>query len=107
MLTAALAPVRNDPQAARAFQFMLRETPVLRGRWLEEQRRSRDRLAAALQPWFGADVHPLAPHLVAGSALLAIDEVMTMWADDPSLPDPLSLLDEALRLLDGSPLFPH
>jgi AcrR family transcriptional regulator len=105
MLTAALAPVTDDPEAARAFQFMLRETPALRGRWLEEQRRNRDRLAEALRPWFGEDVNPLAPHLAAGAALLAIDEVMTMWADHPSIPDPLSLLEQALDILRGPLLF--
>ncbi len=101
MLAASLAPVRDDPDSARAFQFMLRNTPALRGRWLEEQRRSRDRLAEALAPWFGAPVHPLVPHLVAGAALLAVDEVMSLWADDPTAADPLGLLDQALDILDG------
>jgi AcrR family transcriptional regulator len=106
MLTASLAPVGEDPGSARAFQFMLRDTPALRGRWLEEQRRNRDRLAEALAPWFGDHDHPLAPHLVAGAALLAVDEVMTLWADDPSIPDPLGLLDQALAILDGPMLRP-
>jgi AcrR family transcriptional regulator len=105
MLTATLAPVNDDPEAARAFQFMLRDTPALRGRWLEEQRRNRDRLAEALRPWFGENVNPLAPRLAAGAALLAIDEVMTLWADNPSMPDPLSLLEQALDILSGPLLF--
>ncbi len=106
MLAASLAPVRDDPDSARAFQFMLRDTPALRGRWLEEQRRSRDRLAEALAPWFPPGGHPLAPHLVAGAALLAVDEVMSLWADDPSATDPLGLLDKALYILDGPLLLP-
>ena len=106
MLGASLAPVSDDPDMARAFQFMLRDTPALRGRWLEEQRRNRDRLADALRPWFGEDDHPLAPHLVAGAAQVAVDEVMTLWADDPSIPDPLGLLDKALEILDGPMLRP-
>src|ERR1700722_14808380 len=81
MLTAALVPVNEEPQAARAFQLMLRDNPVLRGRWLEEQRRSRDRLADALRRWFSEDASALAPRLAAGAALLAVDEVMTLWAD--------------------------
>jgi len=105
MLAAALAPVNDDPESARAFQFMLRNTPVLRGRWLEEQRRSRDRLAEALRPWFGEIADPLAPHLAAGVALLAVDEVMALWADDPTMPDPLCLLDRALDILGGSVQF--
>jgi AcrR family transcriptional regulator len=106
MLAASLAPVGDDPESARAFQFMLRNNPALRGRWLEEQRRSRDRLAEALLPWFGRGAHPLAPHLVAGAALLAVDEVMSRWADDRSVSDPVSLLDVALDILDGPMLFP-
>ena len=106
--TAVLGPAIDDPDAARAFQFMLRETPALRGRWLEEQRRNRDRLAEELRPWFDESCGPMAPRLAAGAALLAIDEVMTLWADDPSLQDPLGLLDQALRILDGpSLLFPR
>jgi AcrR family transcriptional regulator len=106
MLAASLAPVSDDPDSARAFQFMLRDTPALRGRWLEEQRRNRDRLAEALAPWFGDDANPLLPHLVAGAALLAVDEVMTLWADDPSMSNPLGLLDQALEILDSSLLHP-
>jgi AcrR family transcriptional regulator len=105
--SAVLAPAIDDPDAARAFQFMLRETPVLRGRWLEEQRRNRDRLAEELRPWFDESSSAVARHLAAGAALLAIEEVMTLWADQPSLRDPLDLLDEALRILDGPSIFPH
>jgi AcrR family transcriptional regulator len=105
--SAVLGPAIEDPDAARAFQFMLRDTPALRGRWLEEQRRNRDRLAEELRPWFDASSSPVARHLAAGAALLAIDEVMTLWADDPSLRDPLGLLEEALQILDGPSIFPQ
>jgi AcrR family transcriptional regulator len=106
MLAACLAPIREDSEAARAFQVMLRDTPVLRGRWLEERRRSCDRLADALLPWFEEGGNPLGPHLAAGAALLAIDEVLEQWAADPANPDPLELLNEALDILDGPLLFP-
>jgi hypothetical protein len=106
MLAASLAPVLDDPGASRAFQAMLRDTPALRGRWLEEQRRSRDRLAEALRPWFGPEAGPLGPHLAAGAALMAVDEVMALWSEDPSIPDPMGLLDEALDLLGGPLLAP-
>jgi AcrR family transcriptional regulator len=102
MMTASLSRVYEDPVAARAFQVMLRDTPTLRGRWLEEQRRNRDRLADALRPWFAPDGHPLVRHLVAGAALLAVDEVMACWAEDPTNPDVLGLLHEAFDLLESS-----
>lgn len=102
--TAVLRPVVDDPDAARAFQFMLRDTPALRGRWLEEQRRNRDRLAEELRPWFDENSSAIARRLAAGTALLAIEEVMTLWADDPTLNDPLGLLDQALQILDGPSL---
>jgi AcrR family transcriptional regulator len=105
MLAATLGRVSQEPGPSRAFQMMLRANPVLRGRWLEEQRRNRDRLAEALTPWFGIDHNPLAPHLAAGAALLAVDEVMTLWADNPSISDPVDLLDEAFEILSGSLLF--
>jgi AcrR family transcriptional regulator len=97
-----LASVRSEPDAARSFQRTLRETPSLRGRWLEEQRRNRDRLAEALAPWFESEPSPLAAHLAAGIALVIVDEVMALWADQPSEPDPLELLDEAFGVLGGS-----
>jgi AcrR family transcriptional regulator len=102
MMTASLSRVNDDPVAARAFQVMLRETPTLRGRWLEEQRRNRDRLADALRPWFAPDCRPLVRHLVAGAALLAVDEAMASWAADPANPDVLGLLHEAFELLENS-----
>jgi AcrR family transcriptional regulator len=102
MMTASLSRAYEDPAAARAFQVMLRNTPTLRGRWLEEQRRSRDRLAEALVPWFAPDSRPLARQLVAGAALLAVDEVMSCWATDPSGADLLGMLDEAFDLLEHS-----
>ena len=99
LMTASLSRVYMDPASSRAFQIMLRDTPALRGRWLEEQRRSRDRLAEALRPWFTAGSHPLAPNLAAGAALLAVEEVMAHWADDTGYPDLMVLLDEAFELL--------
>jgi AcrR family transcriptional regulator len=99
-----LVSVRSEPDAARSFQRTLRETPTLRGRWLEEQRRNRDRLAEALAPWFLSASSPLAAHLAAGIVLVLVDEVMALWADQLSEPDPLDLLDEAFDTL-GESLF--
>ena len=99
MLRASLIPVRENPETARTFQFMLRDAPALRARWLEEQRKNRDRLAVALRPWLDENAHPLVCHILAGTVLLVIDEVMTLWADDASIADPFGLLDEALRIL--------
>ncbi len=101
-MTASLSRVYEDTASARAFQVMLRETPTLRGRWLEEQRRNRDRLARAILPWFVHDDRPLLRQLVAGAALLAVEEVMACWAADAANGDVLSLLDEAFDLLDNS-----
>ena len=106
MLTASLAPVLEDPAAALAFQEMLRDTPALRARWLEERQRSCDRLADALEPWFAERAHPLAPRLAAGAVLLAVDEALRRWAGHPAGPDPVDLLHQALDVLDGPRLFP-
>jgi AcrR family transcriptional regulator len=102
MMRTSLTRVCEDPASARAFQVMLRDTPTLRGRWLEEQRRNRDRLAEAVRPWFAPHGHPLVRHLVAGAALLAVDEVMACWADDATNPDVVEMLDEAFDVLENS-----
>jgi AcrR family transcriptional regulator len=99
LMAASLSRVDEDPAASRAFQFMLRDTPALRGRWLEEQRRSSDRLGEALRPWFPPGSHPIAPTLTAAAALLAVDEVMAYWASGATDAPLLSLLDDALGLL--------
>ena len=107
LLTAALAGCASEeaPVAANDSQRMLHDNPALRGRWLEEQRRNRDRLADALRPWFGSGASPLAPHLAAGAALLALDEVMALWAEDPPLASPLGLLAQAVEILGGPQLY--
>jgi AcrR family transcriptional regulator len=96
--------VRRDLDASRAFRKLLSTTPALHGRWLEEQRRSRNRLAGALGPWFGGPPAPLRAHLAAGSAQLAVEIAVESWAADSTAGDPQRHLDEALTLLDA-PLF--
>jgi hypothetical protein len=59
-----------------------------------------------LAPWFGSETSPLAAHLAAGIALVIVDEVMALWADQPSESDPLELLDEAFGVL-GDSLLPR
>jgi AcrR family transcriptional regulator len=98
------AQVRRDLDASRAFRKLLCTTPALHGRWLEEQRRSRNRLADALGPWFGGPPATLRAHLAAGSAQLAVEIAVEFWAADSSAGDPQRHLDEALALLDA-PLF--
>jgi AcrR family transcriptional regulator len=105
MLDASVARVEEDPESALAFQLMLRESPVLRGRWLEEQRRSRDRLAEALAAWFPRSASPMAAHLAAGAAMLGLDVAVGRWADEGGRPDLMKLLDQALRLLGSDLLF--
>ncbi len=103
-LRAVASQVRRDLDVSRAFRKLLCATPALHGRWLQEQRRSRNRLADALGPWFGGPPATLKSHLAAGSAQLAVEIAVEFWAGDSSVADPLNLLDEALALLDA-PLF--
>lgn len=99
-LRTTLEPVRDTSEQTRAFQMLLRETPALRARWLEEQRRGRDRLSEALRPWFPANSPPMVRRLTAGSILLAVDEAMDAWTDDRAARDPMVLVGQALELLD-------
>jgi AcrR family transcriptional regulator len=105
MLDASVARVEEDPESALAFQLMLRESPVLRGRWLEEQRRSRDRLAHALAPWFPRSASPMAAHLAAGAATLALDVAVGRWTDEAGQADLMKLLEQSLGLLGSGALF--
>jgi len=100
-LGAVAAQVCDDPATSRAFRRMVRSTPALHGRWLEEQRWNRHRLADALEPWFpGPDGAPTR-YLAAGVAQLALETALDLWTDDPSLSDPFDLLEESLAGLDG------
>jgi len=105
VLHAMLARVADDPEPARKFQLLLRDTPELRGRWLEEQRRNRDRLAVALAPWFTKRSNPMAAELAAGAALLALDVAVLEWAQHDTTADPTRLLDQALSVIGSDQLF--
>jgi AcrR family transcriptional regulator len=105
VLHATVTRVAEDPEPARKFQGLLRDTPELRGRWLEEQRRNRDRLAEALSPWFTKRSNPMAAQLAAGAALLALDVAVVEWATSESLAAPTRLLDQALSIVGSDQLF--
>ena len=47
----------------------------------------------------GSAADPLAPHLAAAAALLAVDEVMAYWASSATDADLLELVDDAFDLL--------
>jgi len=100
-LGAVAAQVCDDPETSRAFRRMVRSTPALHGRWLEEQRWNRHRLADALEPWFPAPDAAPTRYLAAGVAQLALETALDFWTDDPSLSDPFDLLEKALAGLDG------
>lgn len=93
--------VARDPDTSRAFRQMVRSTPALQGRWLEEQRWNRQRVAQALEPWFPGPVAAQARILAAGVAQLALDTALDLWTDDPRASDLGSHLEASLTLLDG------
>jgi AcrR family transcriptional regulator len=100
-LHAVLAQVRVDLEGSRAFRLMLRATPALRGRWLEEQRCNRDRLAEAMRPWFKSPRQEMSRILVAGMVQLALESTLDLWVDRAPSADPSAILDRALAQLDG------
>jgi len=77
----SLAPGWEDTTKVRSFLALLRETPVLRARWLEEAYGKRDRMAEVIAMRTGSDPSDLRNLLIAGAITLTINTALQVWAD--------------------------
>jgi AcrR family transcriptional regulator len=77
----ALAPGWEDTTKVRSFLALLRETPALRARWLEDAYGKRDRMAAVIAERTGTDPSDLRNLLIAGAITLTINTALQVWAD--------------------------
>jgi AcrR family transcriptional regulator len=77
----SLAPGWEDTTRVRSFLTLLRETPALRARWLEEAYGKRDLMAEVIAGRTGTDPLDLRNLLIAGAITLTINTALQLWAD--------------------------
>jgi len=77
----SLAPGWEDTTRVRSFLTLLRETPALRARWLEEAYGKRDLMAEVIAQRTGTNPSDLRNLLIAGAITLAINTALQVWAD--------------------------
>jgi AcrR family transcriptional regulator len=100
----SLAPLwRESAWRARSFLTLIRDTPVLRARWVEEAYDAQRQLAAVLGEREGTSHIDLQHLIAAGAITLAINTALQEWADQRKVKTPEGFVDEALSLL-ASPL---
>ncbi len=88
----SLAPEWADTKRVRAFLALLRETPALRARWLEEADAKRDLMARIIAARTDTDPSDLRNLLIAGAITLTINTALGVWADQDIEPDASSFV---------------
>jgi AcrR family transcriptional regulator len=102
----ALAPKWQDPVRLRAFMALMRDTPVLRARWVEQAYDSQRHLGAVIAARTGADPAGIGPLVAAGAIAMVINTALSRWADGDSDATPDGAVSEALALLEAPLLSP-
>jgi AcrR family transcriptional regulator len=95
----SLAPEWEDTKRVRAFLALLRDTPALRARWLEEADAKRDLMAGIVASRTGSDPSDLRNLLIAGAITLTIDIALQAWADQDAESDASSFVYRGLSEL--------
>jgi AcrR family transcriptional regulator len=101
----SLAPGWEETARVRSFLTLLRETPALRARWLEEAYAKRDRMAEIIAVRTGTDPSDLRNLLIAGAITLTINTALQAWADQDVEPQPSPFVYRGLKEL-ATPLLP-
>jgi len=102
----SLASGWQDTTKVRSFLALLRETPALRARWLEEAYGKRDLMAEIVAIRTGTEPSDLRNLLVAGAITLTITTALQAWADQDAEPDASSFVYRGLNEL-AAPLLPN
>lgn len=98
-VASSLAPHwRGAADRVRSFLALIRDTPELRARWVEENYDAQRQLAAVLAERNGTsvDMHLL---LAAGTITLAINTALQEWAGQSKVKTPEGFVDTALSML--------
>jgi AcrR family transcriptional regulator len=99
-VTASLAVTwRESPWRIRAFMKLIRDTPLLRARWVEGAYDAQRNLAAVLADRAGGDPGDLRNLLAAGAITMAINTALEQWAEQDAEPNPEAYVDDALAHL--------
>jgi AcrR family transcriptional regulator len=102
----SLAPGWEDTTKVRSFLSLLRETPALRARWLEEAYGKRDLMAEVIAQRTGTDPGDLRNLLIAGAITLTINTALAAWADQDAEPKASPFVYRGLQEL-ATPLLPR
>lgn len=102
----SLATGWEDTAKVRSFLTLLRETPALRARWLEEAYGKRDLMAEVIAARTDTDPSDLRNLLIAGAITLTINTALQVWADQEDEADPASFVYRGLIEL-SLPLLPN
>ena len=104
----ALASGWEDTTKVRSFLALIRETPALRARWLEEAYAKRDRMAAVIAERTGTDPGALRNLIIAGAITLAINTALQAWAEQDEAAQTATALSFVIGGLEelATPLLP-
>ena len=102
----SLASGWKDTAKVRSFLALLRETPALRARWLEEAYGKRDLMAEVVAARTGTRPNDLRNLIIAGTITLTINTALQVWADQDSGATPSSFVYGGLEEL-GTALLPR
>jgi hypothetical protein len=107
-VTTACQHGAENPASTRAFLLMVRNTPALRARRMQEAWIQQQSLADCLGERLGRPANDLRITLMSGAIVMAINTSMDRWADQPQTvgdPGPAALVNKALAELT-TPLLP-
>jgi AcrR family transcriptional regulator len=107
-VTASCQHAAENPARTRSFLRMVRDTPTLRARRMQEALRQQQSLAACLGERLGKPADDLRITLMSGALVMAINTAFERWADQSSTvgdPGPAALVNKALAELT-TPLLP-
>ena len=102
----SLATGWEDTAKVRSFLTLLRETPALRARWLEEAYGKRDLMAEVIADRTDTDPSDLRNLLIAGAVTLTINTALQVWADQEVESEASAFVYRALTEL-SLPLLPN
>jgi AcrR family transcriptional regulator len=95
----SLAAGWEDTTKVRAFLALIRETPQLRARWLEEAYGKRDLMAEVIAARTGTDSSDLRNLIIAGTITLTINTALQVWADQDVEPKATPFVYRGLKEL--------